>query len=481
VELVIELLQPGSRREARCEGGGELRIGAAGCAGCDLVIADLPGSGLLGRIGVEGGGWLWRSVERGQGGRAVRINGVEVWESRLRTGDEIRIPGSSCRLLVRRATEPLLEESPTVLLVLDARTTELAVLDCGRAGLRVLRGPRAGSRFPLEERVVALGSAAPAQVVLPHPLVEGRHALIAQVDGQWEIRDEGSRYGTFVNGRLVESAALEHGDVIQVGSTKLRFELEGYREGEAGGAVAEVGESSGGSAEAAGASAASVAEGADGSVGEVLRLPQVIAHEIRNYLGVLGESAEELEAAAAGPTVERNLARIRVARECIAELLPMLRLAAAPLVRAPMVLDDLVVEQAALLESRMSAAGISCELDLAAGCSFAADRRRLGHVVFNLMKNAIEAMPEGGRLRVSTRVDGDEVELEVADTGVGMAPEVAARVFEPLFTTKPAGSGLGLYLVRDVVRRHGGTIAVDSAVGEGARFVVRLPRRGEGG
>ena len=85
-------------------------------------------------------------------------------------------------------------------------------------------------------------------------------------------------------------------------------------------------------------------------------------------------------------------------------------------------------------------------------------------------------MPGGGRLVVRTAVEAPEwVTVSVADTGVGISEENLDKIFEPLFTTRAKGIGLGLALVRTLVEGHGGTIAVESRVGEGSTFTVKLP------
>jgi signal transduction histidine kinase len=103
----------------------------------------------------------------------------------------------------------------------------------------------------------------------------------------------------------------------------------------------------------------------------------------------------------------------------------------------------------------------------------------LNQVWTNLIDNALDAMDGGGTLRLATRADGDAVVVEVGDTGPGMPPQVAARAFEPFYTTKDVGKGTGLGLDiarRIVVERHGGTITIDSRPGETV-LRVRLPTR----
>ncbi len=84
-------------------------------------------------------------------------------------------------------------------------------------------------------------------------------------------------------------------------------------------------------------------------------------------------------------------------------------------------------------------------------------------------------MPDGGELILQTRLEGDWAVLEVTDTGVGMTEEVAAKVFDAFYSTKPGGSGLGLPTTRKIVEAHGGEISVQSEPGQGTRFLVRLP------
>jgi nitrogen fixation/metabolism regulation signal transduction histidine kinase len=104
-----------------------------------------------------------------------------------------------------------------------------------------------------------------------------------------------------------------------------------------------------------------------------------------------------------------------------------------------------------------------------------ADRDQLLQVLHNLVKNALEAMPGGGALRLSARREADEVVFEVADSGPGIPPELLPRVFEPYVTTKAGGTGLGLAIAERIVQEHGGRLEVASPPGQGATFTLRLP------
>ena len=95
--------------------------------------------------------------------------------------------------------------------------------------------------------------------------------------------------------------------------------------------------------------------------------------------------------------------------------------------------------------------------------------------LWNLIRNAQHAMPDGGDLILQTHREGDDAILDVTDTGVGMDDQVAAQVFDAFYSTRPGGSGLGLPTTRKIVEAHGGTINLQSEPGQGTMFTVRLP------
>ena len=119
---------------------------------------------------------------------------------------------------------------------------------------------------------------------------------------------------------------------------------------------------------------------------------------------------------------------------------------------------------------------ITLDLQIGSDALVMGDDSELREVLVNMVFNAIDAMPEGGTLSLSSRTVNESVILKVVDSGVGMYPEVRSRIFDPFFTTKgKAGLGLGLAVSFGIIRRHGGTIEVESQYGRGTEFRITLP------
>lgn len=216
------------------------------------------------------------------------------------------------------------------------------------------------------------------------------------------------------------------------------------------------------------------------------QLTATVSHELRNPMGTLVSSVEVLRRCLArpDPSTARELDRIqRNVWRCVGiveNLLSYSRRSGPAM--APLAIDAWVAEH---LAEQSGAAAARVRLDLAAGVTIPADGERLRQALVNLVQNASQAIdarqpPEGGRITVSTRAEADEVVLVVADNGCGMPAEVRARVFEPMFSTKPFGVGLGMPLVQRIVEQHGGRIALESEPDRGTRVEIRLPRHGGG-
>jgi len=207
-----------------------------------------------------------------------------------------------------------------------------------------------------------------------------------------------------------------------------------------------------------------------------------VAHELNEPLAaILGLAQLSRKAADLPAPVARDLDKIVQAalhaREVIRNLLLFGR--HVPPEKTTVRLNELVEEALALLDTRRAQSGVelvrALEEDLP---DVTADAAQIRQVLVNLLVNAVQAMPGGGRLEVRTGRETGYVFVVVADSGMGMSAEVRRNLYAPFFTTKDVGdgTGLGLAVASGIVSSHGGTIHVESEVGRGTRFEVRLPR-----
>jgi len=202
-----------------------------------------------------------------------------------------------------------------------------------------------------------------------------------------------------------------------------------------------------------------------------------VAHELRNPLNVIKTSVYFLlNAKNTSPEklrehLERIERQVGLADKVITALNEFARLP------APKVMP---IDAARLLKDVLETLTLPDAVNVTQNCRpgiapLAGDAAQLLVVFSNLIRNAIEAMADAGTLQLSTgEVDG-QIFIEVADTGHGIAPENLGKVFEPLFSTKTRGIGLGLAIVRTIVKNHRGTIHVTSQKGQGTQFMVKLP------
>jgi signal transduction histidine kinase len=130
----------------------------------------------------------------------------------------------------------------------------------------------------------------------------------------------------------------------------------------------------------------------------------------------------------------------------------------------------------AALAPQLAAQGIQAALDVPPRLTLQADRHMLRRAVLNLVLNALDAMPGGGRIEIRAAASAGDVELEVADTGSGLSDETLARAFEPFFTTKSNGTGLGLAIVYRVAEVHHGQVTAANRPDGGASFTLRIPQ-----
>lgn len=207
-------------------------------------------------------------------------------------------------------------------------------------------------------------------------------------------------------------------------------------------------------------------------------LSSSIAHDLRNPLNTVSLTVEWLRLRLADHSDERVRVRVETIRrelrrsdQIIRTLLGFARTGSPEL--APTDLNQLVREVAEVVEPPESV-HLKLELDPALP-PVPADRAQLFQVLENLVRNAMQAMPDGGEIRLSSRANCDSCHLVVADTGPGVPQEVQEHIFEPLVSSKSAGTGLGLALAKRIVEAHHGHISLESRPGAGARFQIDLP------
>ncbi|GEJ55705.1 sensor histidine kinase [Anaeromyxobacter diazotrophicus] len=214
------------------------------------------------------------------------------------------------------------------------------------------------------------------------------------------------------------------------------------------------------------------------------RISAQITHEIRNPLNAIGLNAEllaeELSGAAGSPealalvqAIGREVDRLGGVTE------EYLRFARLPRpAYAPEDLNEVLAALCEFVRPELAAARVALRLALAEDLPpVRADEGQLRAAFLNLLRNSREAMPGGGEVTVATRRAADGgAEAEVRDTGPGIPAEALPRIFDPFYSTKEKGTGLGLAFAQQVVQEHGGTIRCDSAPGAGTTFTVRLPR-----
>ena len=207
-----------------------------------------------------------------------------------------------------------------------------------------------------------------------------------------------------------------------------------------------------------------------------------LSHEIKNPLLLMGGFAQQVRRTLSedDPRVEK-LGIIAGEAKRLEHLLVEVR----DFTRPPRpsltetTLNELVRQVVDLFQEQATTQGVTARLALDPELpACLVDPNQIKQVLINLTKNALEAMPDGGELFISTGQDADFVRIEIKDTGRGIPEEIMKKLFHPFFSTKAKGTGLGLAVSYKLVQDHGGEITVWSAPDQGARFTVRLPLSG---
>lgn len=214
------------------------------------------------------------------------------------------------------------------------------------------------------------------------------------------------------------------------------------------------------------------------SLAAVGELAATVAHEIKNPLAGISGAVQVLAEGTPPGDARRGvmneiLDQIARLDRTVRDLLHFARPATPA--KEDVDLGDSLQSAWSLLSAQPAAAAVRFEIEGASGVLVRADPQLLHQVWVNLFQNAVEAMPRGGGLTVRVRPTSP-ARVEVADTGAGVAAEVADRIFKPFFTTKTRGTGLGLPITRKIIEAHGGRIWVEGGPGPGTTFCVEMPR-----
>lgn len=210
-----------------------------------------------------------------------------------------------------------------------------------------------------------------------------------------------------------------------------------------------------------------------------------VAHEIGNPLNALNIHLQLLDREVKKLPEDKSsdlhelldVARTEVSRLdlIITQFLRAIRPSAPTLVVEHV--DELLKETLNLIKQEIQDRKISVSLEFPKSIpEIKLDRNQIKQAFFNLIRNALQAMPDGGELRIVISVSAEFVEISFQDTGVGISSDELGQIFEPYHTTKKEGSGLGLMVVQRIIQEHGGEIDVVSKVGTGTSFTVLLPR-----
>jgi len=210
-----------------------------------------------------------------------------------------------------------------------------------------------------------------------------------------------------------------------------------------------------------------------------------VAHEIRNPLNAIGMAIQRLQREFAPEQAEQqseynrftDVLRSEVGRvnKIIEQFLFFARPARLELQAVPV--KDILKDLLLLCQEAAEQQRVTLEEEIEANLPpLMLDRQRMHEALWNLVNNGLQAMPEGGRLRLTAeRHEGKEVLIQIADTGEGIPQENLGKIFDYYFTTKEKGTGLGLPLAHKIIQEHGGIIEVKSGVGTGTTFQVHLP------
>jgi PAS domain S-box-containing protein len=206
-----------------------------------------------------------------------------------------------------------------------------------------------------------------------------------------------------------------------------------------------------------------------------------VAHEIKNPLGSLSIHIQLIQKAVAGnqlSTLDKYIAVVNEEIDRLNRIVVDFLFAVRPMDLEPREgnINALIAELVEFVRYELDEVRINCVMELSENMPpIDFDERFMKQALLNLIKNAIAAMDDGGTLTITTGFTDTEIQISVKDTGIGISEENLPKIFEPYFTTKPTGTGLGLTLVFKIIREHRGDLNVKSREGEGTDFIITLP------
>jgi len=212
-----------------------------------------------------------------------------------------------------------------------------------------------------------------------------------------------------------------------------------------------------------------------------------VAHEVRNPLGSITLNLDLIQkeinklAEDTGNLPDEGRALVHDMREEVRRIQRViedyLQFARLPkLQRRPVALNELLDQKLAFMNGEFDRAKTKLRTHFdPALTTISVDPEQLWQATLNLIRNSLDAMPDGGELTVGTWREGGQAQLRVTDSGKGMTAEQLKQVFAPFFTTKPKGTGLGLALVQQTVIEHGGHVECESSPGRGSTFTIFIP------
>lgn len=213
------------------------------------------------------------------------------------------------------------------------------------------------------------------------------------------------------------------------------------------------------------------------------KIAGMISHELRNPLGVMSNSIYFIKSKSDNIKDEKIKRHLDIlekevfnAESIISDILAFGR------PKEPIFADTNIAD---IIKMAVNKLGPAKDIEIItkfedALINIPADGNQLCQVFYNIILNAAQAMPEGGRIMIEGNKSQEYIEVHISDTGVGIPKENLKKIFDPLFSTKPKGTGLGMSVCQGIIERHKGSLVVESEVGKGTRFTVKLPVRREG-